>query len=54
MDSKLIYWVPILGVFVSLMHYDKENGMSAGWCYYQTAMLLVLIWVMAFVYYGGK
>lgn len=54
MDNKLIYWVPIVGVFVSLIHYDKENGMSTGWCYYQTAMLLAFIWIMAFVYYGGK
>ena len=54
MENKLIYWVPIVGVFVSLAHYDKDNGMSTGWAYYQTAMLLVFIWVMAFVYYGGK
>jgi|GEM_PF-593520 len=52
MSGKLIYWVPIVGVFVSLVHYDRENGMSAFWCYYQTAILMGFIWIMAFVFYG--
>lgn len=52
MQNKLIYWVPIVGVFVSLVNYDKDNGMGALWCYYQTAVLLVLIWILAFLTAG--
>ena len=52
MTNKLIYWVPIVGVFVTLVHYDKDNGMSTFWCYYQTAALVTTIWVLAFIYYG--
>lgn len=52
MTSKTIYWIPIVGVFVSLVNFDKENGMGAFWAYYQTAMLIVLIWVIAFLQYG--
>lgn len=53
MTNKLIYWVPIVGVFVTLAHYDRDNGMNAFWCYYQTAMLLAIIWILSFVFYGG-
>ena len=52
MHNKAIYWVPIVGVFVSLVNYDKENGLGAIWCYYQTAFLLGLVWIVAFVSYG--
>jgi hypothetical protein len=52
MHNKLIYWVPIVGVFVTLANYDKDNGMGAFWCYYQTAALLVIIWVLAFLTAG--
>lgn len=52
MANRLVYWVPIVGMFVSLVRFDKENGMNTFWCYYQTAFLLVLIWVLAFVFYG--
>jgi hypothetical protein len=48
MNNKLIYWIPIVGVLVSLMHYEKDNGMGAFWAFYQTAMLLVIIWTVAF------
>jgi len=51
MNSKLIYWVPIVGVFVSLINYDKESGMSVFWAYYQAAMIVIFIWVMAFISY---
>jgi hypothetical protein len=53
MVSKTIYWIPIVGVFVSLVHWDKENGMGAFWAYYQAATLIVFIWIMAFLQYGG-
>jgi hypothetical protein len=49
MANKGIYWIPIVGVFVSLVQYDKENGMSAGWGYYQAFMILVFIWIMAYL-----
>lgn len=48
MNNKLIYWIPIVGALVSLMHYEKDNGMGAFWSFYQTAMLLVIIWTVAF------
>ena len=52
MSHKLIMWIPIVGVFVSLVNFDKENGMSVFWSYYQAAMLVVFIWIMAFLQYG--
>ena len=48
MHSKLIYWIPIVGVFVTLAHYDKDNGMGTFWSAYQTAMILGIIWIVAF------
>ena len=47
--NKLIYWIPIVGVFVSLVQYDKENGMSIFWSYYQTGMIVVIIWIIAYI-----
>ena len=52
MANKLIYWIPIIGIFVSLVNFDKENGMGTLWAYYQAAMLVVFIWIMAFLQYG--
>jgi len=52
MNNKLVMWIPIVGVFVSLVNFDKENGMSIFWAYYQAAMLVVFIWIMAFLQYG--
>lgn len=52
MTYKLIYWIPIVGVFVSLVNFDKENGMGTFWCYYQAAMLVIFIWIMAFISYA--
>ena len=51
MHNKLIYWIPIVGVLVTLMHYERDNGMSIGWCYYQAGVLVVFIWIMAFISY---
>lgn len=53
MNSKLIYWIPVVGVFVTLMKYDKDNGMGAGWCYYQAFILVIAIWIAAFFSYAG-
>ncbi len=52
MNNKLIYWVPIVGVFVTLVQYDKDNGMGTFWCYYQAATIVIFIWIMAFISYG--
>jgi len=52
MNNKLIYWIPIVGVFVTLIHFEKENGMSTFWAYYQAATLVVFIWIMAYLQYG--
>jgi len=49
MGNKLIYWIPIVGVIVTLMHYEKENGMSPFWAYYQAFTLVVVIWVLAYL-----
>lgn len=49
MDNKLIYWIPIVGIFVSLVHYDKDNGLGTFWSAYQTGMLLVIIWIVAYL-----
>jgi TRAP-type uncharacterized transport system fused permease subunit len=49
MHNKLIYWIPIVGIVVTLVHYDKDNGMSTFWSAYQTTMLLLIIWVVAFL-----
>ena len=49
MHSNLVYWIPIVGVFVSLAQYDKDNGMGVFWSAYQTAMILIIIWVVAFL-----
>jgi hypothetical protein len=51
MSNKLILWIPIVGVFVSLAHFEKENGMSVFWAYYQAMTLVVFIWIMAFLQY---
>jgi hypothetical protein len=47
MGNKLIYWLPIIGIFVSLAHYDKDNGMIAFWSYYQAVMLMASISIVA-------
>jgi hypothetical protein len=49
MNNKLILWLPIVGAFVSLAHYDKENGMKPIWAYYQAAALVVIIWIIAYL-----
>ena len=43
MNNKLIYWIPIVGVFISLANYDKDNGMNAFWSYYQAIMIIAFI-----------
>jgi hypothetical protein len=45
---KLIYWIPIIGVFASLVNYDKENDMSIYWSYYQAVMILAFIWIISY------
>ena len=52
MTNKVILWIPIVGVFVSLVNFDKENNLGAFWAYYQAITLILLIWVIAFVQYG--
>jgi TRAP-type uncharacterized transport system fused permease subunit len=49
MNNKLIYWIPIVGVVVTLMHYSKDNGMSAFWAYYQAFVLVIIIWIIAYL-----
>jgi len=52
MSTKLIYWIPVIGAFVSLAHYEKENNLGEFWSYYQAFMMMAVIWIIAFVWYG--
>jgi hypothetical protein len=47
MNNKLLYWIPIVGAFVSLIHFDKENGMNAFWSYYQAIMIMAFVSLIA-------
>jgi len=52
MISKLIYWIPLVGVLVSLANYKKENDMSAFWAYYQAFVTMGLIFGITYVSIG--
>lgn len=47
MNNKLLYWIPIVGAFVSLINFDKENGMNAFWSYYQAIMIMAFVSLIA-------
>lgn len=47
MDNKTIYWIPVIGAFISLMNYDKESGLSEFWAYYQAIMIIATIWIIS-------
>jgi len=49
MDNKLIYWIPVVGLFITLLNYDKDNGMGAFWSYYQALMIVALISTVSFI-----
>jgi hypothetical protein len=49
MNSKLILWIPVVGAFICLVKYDKENGLGPFWAYYQAVMLVVIIWIVAYL-----
>jgi hypothetical protein len=51
MDNKLIYWIPVIGAFVSLANYDKETGLSEFWSYYQAVMIIATIWIISFIFF---
>ena len=48
-ENKSLFWIPVLGIFVSLINYDKENGMGDGWNYYQALCVMLFIAVMTIV-----
>lgn len=48
MVNKTIYWIPVVGLFVSLWNYEKENGMNTFWSYYQTVCIIALITLIAY------
>ncbi|HEY1201886.1 MAG TPA: hypothetical protein VGE79_12930 [Niastella sp.] len=48
MIYKLLYWIPIVGVFVSLANYEKENDMGIVWPYYQAVMIIATIWIVTY------
>lgn len=43
MNNKLLYWIPVIGLLMSLFNYDKENDMPHFWSYYQAVMVIALI-----------
>jgi hypothetical protein len=43
MNAKLIYCIPIVRAFYSLVHFEKDNGMNAFWSYYQAVMIMAFI-----------
>ena len=47
-ENKSLYWIPVLGIFVSLINYDKENGMGMGWNYYQAFSIMAFIAITTF------
>ena len=47
--NKLILWIPIIGAFVSLAQYEKENDLGAFWSYYQAVAMIATIWVITFL-----
>ncbi|MES1224498.1 MAG: hypothetical protein ABUT20_53890 [Bacteroidota bacterium] len=49
MKNKLIYWIPIVGIFVSLVNYDQDNGMKTYWNFYQALMVMAFIAVMTLI-----
>jgi len=49
MSNKLIYWIPVVGVFVSLANYRKENGMSDFWAYYQAFVSMASIMIITYI-----
>ena len=52
MNNKLIYWIPVVGVFVSLVNYRKDNDMGDFWPYYQAVVTMAFIWIITFISFG--
>jgi hypothetical protein len=52
MGGKIKYWVPVFGVFISLVNYDKDNDMGIMWAFYQTVVCLALIFVITYFSIG--
>ena len=38
-----------VGVFISLYNFDKDNGMSRAWNYYQALMIMLFIAIMSLI-----
>jgi hypothetical protein len=49
MNNKLIYWIPVVGVLLSLVYYKKENDMGGFWPYYQTVFTMASIWLITYL-----
>ena len=48
MANKSIYWIPVIGAFVSLAQYDKEVDLGEFWSYYQAITIIAVIWIISF------
>jgi len=49
MKNKLIYWIPLIGVLLSLANYKKENDMGEIWPYYQAVFTMGSIWLITYL-----
>ena len=49
MGYKLIYWIPFVGVLISLVNYKKDNEMSPFWAYYQAVVTMGLIFTVTYI-----
>ena len=49
MKNKFLYWIPVVGIFVTLLKYEEDNGMGMGWMYYQTISLMSCIAIMTYL-----
>jgi hypothetical protein len=49
MNNKLIYWIPIVGVLVSLVNYHKDNEMGVFWAYYQAVVTMAIIFILTYI-----
>lgn len=43
MKNKLLYWIPVVGIFVTLLKYDEDNEMGTVWMFYQALALMGFI-----------
>ena len=53
MNNKLIYWIPVVGVFFTLINYRKDNNMNSFWPYYQAVVSMATIGLITYFSFGA-